>query len=79
MVSKNCLLAYSVIEAATSGDIDAINTVIRHYERYIAALTVRTLYDEEGNSYLYLDEEKICRMQTKLITKILDFKIGKIA
>ena len=30
MVSKNCLLAYSVIEAATSGDIDAINTVIKH-------------------------------------------------
>ena len=79
MVSKNCLLAYSVIEAATSGDIDAINTVIKHYERYIAALTVRTLYDEDGNSYFYLDEEKICRMRTKLITKILDFKVGKIA
>lgn len=40
------LLPYSTIEAAASGNVDAINAVLKHYERYIAALATRTLYDE---------------------------------
>ena len=32
------LLPYSTIEAAASGNVDAINAVLKHYERYIAAL-----------------------------------------
>lgn len=32
------LLPFSTIEAASSGDVDAINAVLRHYERYMAAL-----------------------------------------
>ena len=67
------LLPYSTIEAAASGNVDAIN------ERYIAALATRTLYDENGVPHLCLDEEKVCRMRTKLITKILDFKVNKTA
>ena len=67
------LLPYSTIEAAASGNVDAINAVLKHYERYIAALATRTLYDENGVPHLCLDEEKVCRMRTKLITKILDF------
>ena len=39
------LLPYSTIEAAVSGNVDAINAVLKHYERYIAALATRTLYD----------------------------------
>ena len=53
--------------------------VLKHYERYIAALATRTLYDENGVPHLCLDEEKVCRMRTKLITKILDFKVNKTA
>lgn len=41
------LLPYSIIEAATSGNVDAINAVLKHYERYIAVLAMRTLYDEK--------------------------------
>ena len=73
------LLPYSTIEAAASGNVDAINAVLKHYERYIAALATRTLYDENGVPHLCLDEEKLCRMRTKLITKILDFKVNKTA
>lgn len=61
------LLPYSTIEAAASGNVDAINAVLKHYERYIAALATRTLYDENGVPHLCLDEEKVCRMRTKLI------------
>ena len=49
------------------------------HEHYIAALATRTLYDENGVPHLCLDEEKVCRMRTKLITKILDFKVNKTA
>ena len=73
------LLPYSTIEAAASGNVDAINAVLKHYERYIAALATRTLYDENGVPHLCLDGEKVCRMRTKLITKILDFKVNKTA
>nr|WP_226323072.1 helix-turn-helix domain-containing protein [Streptococcus dysgalactiae] len=33
---------------AASGDVDAINTILKHYEGYIAALSTRQLYDEWG-------------------------------
>ena len=66
-----------MIEAAVSGDVDAIHTILKHYERYIAALETKTLYCENGVSYRCLDEEEMRRLQTKLITKILDFEINQ--
>ncbi len=77
--SASSLLPYMIIEAATSGDVDAINAVLKHYERYIAALATRTLYDENGNPHLCVDEEMKRRLETKLITKILKFDVQKIA
>ena len=73
------LLPYSTIEAAASGNVDAINAVLKHYERYIAALATRTLYDENGAPYLCVDEEMRRRLETKLITKILTFKADIVA
>ena len=40
------LLPYSIIETAAAGNVEAINAVLKHYSRYIAALAARTLYDE---------------------------------
>lgn len=77
--SASSLLPYTTIEAAASGDVDAINAVLKHYERYIAALATRTLYDENGNPHLCVDEEMKRRLETKLITKILCFDVQKIA
>ena len=77
--TENSLLPYAVIKAATVGNIDAINAVLKHYERYIAALSMKSLHDENGISHLCLDEEKICRLRTKLIVKILDFHADKVA
>lgn len=70
------LLAFPVIKAATTGNVDAINAVLKHYEGYIAALSVKKLYDENGDSHLCVDEEMRRRLETKLITKILSFKIA---
>ena len=77
--SVSSLLPYTTIEAAASGDVDAINAVLKHYERYIAALATRTLYDENGTPHLCVDEEMKRRLETKLITKILNFDVQKIA
>lgn len=71
------LLPFEIIEEAVTGDVDAINTVLRHYERYILTLSTRTLYDETGTPHLCVDEELKRRLETKLITKILDFKVDR--
>lgn len=68
------LLPFPVIVAATHGDIDAINKVLKHYEGYIIALSTRRLYDEYGNAHLFLDEELRRELETKLIAKILTFR-----
>lgn len=70
------LLHYAVIQNATSGDVEAINAVLKHYEGYIAKLSMRELYDEFGNLRLGIDEELRRRLETKLITKILTFRVN---
>ena len=73
--SNGSLIPFSTIAAASSGDVDAINAVLRHYERYMASLATKRLYDENGVEHFCIDEEKLCRLQTKLITRILEFKV----
>ena len=68
------LLSYHIILAATSGDVEAINVVLKHYEGYIVVLSTRKIYDECGNPHYCVDETLRRRLETKLITKILDFK-----
>lgn len=76
---NNKLLPFVLIEAASTGNVNAINAVLKHFERYIIALATRELYDENGNAHLYIDEELKRMLETKLITKILEFKPNKVA
>lgn len=80
---KNCktmnesnLLPFHIIVAASEGDIVAINQVLEHYEGYIAALSTRKLIDEYGQTHYCVDETLRRRLETKLITKILQFEIA---
>ena len=79
--SSKCskLLPYHIIAAAASGDVEAINKVLKHYEGYIAALSTRKLYDECGNPHYCVDETLRRRLETKLITKILAFEVAQQA
>ena len=70
---KARLLPFSVIQKAAGGDVEAINAVLKHYEGYIARLSLRELY---GNPHLCVDEELRRRLETKLITKILTFRVN---
>ena len=47
-VSNKKLIPLCVIERALEGDIQAINKVLKHYEGYIAKLSIRKMYDEYG-------------------------------
>ncbi len=76
MQKNNATVSFPVIAAAVNGDVDAINAVLKRYEGYIAQLSTRTLYDEDGNVYAVVDEEMRRRLETKLITKILKFKVA---
>ena len=38
---KHSLLPFSVIEAASKGNVEAINAVLKHYEAYITVLATR--------------------------------------
>lgn len=73
--SQARLLSFSIIEKAASGDVEAINTVLKHYEGYIARLSLRELHDDYGNTHLCVDEELRRRLETKLITKLLTFRV----
>ena len=40
------LVPFDVIKKASEGDILSINQILKHYEGYIARLSVRKMYDE---------------------------------
>ena len=50
--------------------------VLKHYEGYIANLATRKFIDEYGQVHYCVDETLRRRLETKLITKILEFKVA---
>lgn len=49
--------------------------VLKHYEGYIAKLSIRKMYDEYGSVHYCVDETLRRRLETKLIKTILGFKM----
>lgn len=75
-IAASGLLPFHVIAAASQGDVDAINAVLKHYEGYLCALSIKRLYDENGCPHMCVDEGMRRRLETKLITKILTFRVA---
>lgn len=71
--AETAFVTYEAIVLASKGDVDAITVILDHYESYIAALSTRTLYDENRLPHLCVDYEMRRRLETKLITRILHF------
>lgn len=69
------LLPYPVIIAATKGDPEAMNIVVKHYDSYIASLSMRKLRDERGNTYWGIDEDIRDRLRSRLIRAVLTFTV----
>lgn len=66
---------FEVIQAAIEGDAEAINQILAYFQPFINNECKREFKDEFGRVYYVVDEYMKRRMETKLITKILDFEI----
>ena len=70
-------LPRKVIDGAIGGDADKLAFVLGYFSGYIKKLATRTLKDEYGNEYIYVDEAMRRRLEIKLIYSIVsDFAIS---
>ena len=46
-----------VIHAASGGDSEAMEQVLRYYDDYMSRLCTRTLYDKDGTPHVCVDNE----------------------
>ncbi|GAY78737.1 helix-turn-helix domain-containing protein [Sporolactobacillus inulinus] len=75
MKTTHKMVPFDVIVAATDGDTDAINRVVKHYSGFITKRSLRPMKDDYGNHHMVVDEMLRGRIHTRLITKILSFEI----
>jgi hypothetical protein len=68
-------IEFETIISAVSGNTKSIKKVIEHYNPYLRELATKTLYDEYGNQYRFMDETLRCQLENKLIKSVLEFKI----
>lgn len=71
----NNLLPFDIIVKSTKGDIEAINKVLNHFSGYIAEVSARKVYDNFGDVRYIVDEDICKRIENKLVSKILLFRI----
>ena len=66
---------FEVIEAAISGDLEAIHEILLYFHPYIEYKRQRKFIDGFGRVQYVTDEYLKLRLENKLIEKILDFEI----
>lgn len=65
------LLPLSVSQAASAGDAGAVESVLRYYGDYMNKLCTRTLYDEDGDPHVCVDEHMKRCLEIRLIRAIV--------
>lgn len=65
------LLPLPIIRKAQTGDIQAVNQVLEHYQGYINKLCTRRLCEENGEYHVRVDEFMKSRLENKLIHTIV--------
>jgi len=67
----------NVIDGAAGGNAEDLAFVLGYFSGYIKKLATRTLKDEYGNEYIYVDEDLRHRLESKLICSIItEFEIN---
>ena len=66
---------FGTIQAAIEGDAEAINQILSYFQPFINSECKRKYKDEYGRIHYVPDEYMKRRLETKLITKILNFEI----
>lgn len=69
------LLPYHTIVAAVGGDIEAIQTVLRHFDSYIMSLAQRQVFNEALGLCYDSDQDIVDRLQIKLIQAVMKFNL----
>lgn len=59
------------IDGAITGNAEDLAFVLGYFSGYITKLATRTLKDDYGNEYVYLDENLRLRLEAKLICSIV--------
>lgn len=72
---KDNLVPFPIIMKAREGNVEALNQVLDHYKGYIKTLSTKTVVDEYGQVYYCVDEELKRRLEIRLITATLKFKL----
>ena len=67
---------FETIREAVTGEVCAINAILRHYNGYILSIASRYSVDPSGKIHTVVDSEMKNRLETKLITRILRFRIA---
>ena len=63
----------NVIDGAVEGKTEDLAFVLGYFSGYITKLATRTLKDDYGNEYVYLDENLRLRLEAKLICSIVSY------
>lgn len=66
---------YPTISNAIEGDVEAINTIISHYQGYINSLSMIQIIDDNGEKRQAVDDYLSNVLEVHLIMAILKFKI----
>lgn len=74
-INEKSLLPFSAIKAASGGDVDAINEVLKHYESYMLQKSTRRMYDEFGQVHYCVDEYLRRILETRMIEMMLKFRL----
>ena len=67
---KDLLLVW-VIHAASGGDSEAMEQVLRYYDDYMSRLCTRTLYDKDGTPHVCVDIYMKCCLEIRLIQAVV--------
>lgn len=60
-----------VIHAASSGDSEAMEQVLRYYDDYMSRLCTCTLYDKDGTPHVCVDTHMKRCLETRLIRAVV--------
>ena len=71
---ENALVPYPVIFGGEQRRPGRYENGLAAFQRYIASLSMRKLYDERGNVYYGVDEDIRERLQARLMRAILTFR-----
>ena len=73
--SMESKISYSTISRAVQGDEDALKAVLLFYRPYMHAVAACPTYDLQGLPSAPVDDDLLCRLETKLLLSVLRFKI----